>query len=112
MIEVRNRVILDRDSLAANNPLCLAKQMPMNSDGGAPDFFLEIGENDILEFVLSGTKQATLDIIALLQAKNLYTEGGIIPGADHNGRGGHHPDFWRTRFSHIFKFFSEAYDRR
>lgn len=112
LMQVYNQILLNADSLAANNPLYLAERMSMNTDNDAPDFFLEIGENDILEIPFSGTKQATLDIMALLQSKGIHAEGGIIPGAEDNGRGGHHPDFWRTRFSHVLKFFSEAYDRR
>lgn len=109
--ELQANVHLDNDYISQNNPIDIIQSI----DEIDLEFFIEIGTNDIIEIANPGTIDAVRDFINILREKGIPVEGGIIPAASSNepGNGGanHVPEFWRTRFGTVLKFFSDAYQR-
>jgi hypothetical protein len=107
--EVEANVQLDSNHISENNPRQIAESLSQID----PHFFLEIGENDILDSFGGGPIQDVQDFIIYLRNKGVSVGGGIVPASSgnvpENGNAEHSPEFWRTRLAGVLKFFSDVY---
>jgi len=107
--EVIAHIQLDEAYVSAHNPFDLVESM----EGTHLHFFVEIGENDISQTINPGSIEHLQEFIERLREKGVPVKGGIVPAASAgeppNGDANHLQGFFRVRFGHVLKYFSEVY---